>query len=230
MTELDQRICRLGRCGSDIGVRNNRISGKHRNTFISGLFPTAKATTESLPFHNLLERDFLLICEADPEVIELVANQEAVRWVWQDREFETIVPFLWRGRTRRSHYVSVIHSKHVSSHKLQEFVLPLSAAIEAGLGGRYQIVTEDEIRLPGVLTDAAHLVFSRMPGQDLGMDWLRLCQVLRAEGAMTIARLQATAHLGVDGFRIIVRLIAEGRLRRVNPKAPLQSSMKVTLP
>jgi len=200
--------------------------------WIAGEFPSAKAAMDyrMVRYDGLLSRDFILNLEDDPSVVSYWEKPNAFRWSngvrWRKYTPDYAVD-LDDGRTICVEVMPL--SRVAKSRFLDRLPFNRRFAIRTGYAD-FELWTEQEVTIQPKLANAELVGSERSFVTDEAQTHRMRVLVRERDGRASIRDLRRESGLGRQSFRAIIRLIANGELRAVNPNVPLDDNAVVEIP
>jgi hypothetical protein len=211
---VEHRARMMGRSTASREVVTNR-----RVNF-TGYVPSDK-NRRQIQYESLLERDYIQLIEADFGIESYQEQPEPLTWTDGERTYSTTFDFSLLRKDGRKILVEVKPLSKVIKHDLAElYGFARSAAKKSGYA-EFELWTDREIRAMPRLCNA-ELVVSETTNYDDQAHLLAMRSAFREHGGpMTIRELRVASNLGPFSYRTVIRLIAKGELRSVDPCAVL---------
>lgn len=203
----------------------------YRKATFTGFYPSRK-NNRMVQYESLLERDFIVLAEADPR-IQTYTEQPSPLW-WTDgvRTYRTTFDFAITLSGNRKYLVEVKPLEKVLKYSLDHlYGFARAAARKRGYTG-LELWTDREIRAYPRLPNADLVAASRTSYVDLSHELAMrsaIAKLAQQTKQFSIKSLRAASNLGAASFRMVIRLIAGGELLPVSQAAPLDDHALLTI-
>jgi len=209
----------------------------YRKPNFTGYFPSGK-NRRQIQYESLLERDYILLLEADPHVISYREQPPPINWTDGVCHFTTTFDFEVSlskpgDPLNLKYLVEIKPAAKVRKYRLDElYGHARAAAISQGYL-TLELWTEREIRALPRLTNA-ELIGTAItnyfdPSHELAAN-TALRQLLTDTDRFTIRQFRRAFNAEQQGYRTAVRMIARGQLVPIDATAPLDDSAVLTVP
>jgi hypothetical protein len=184
-------------------------------------------------YESLLERNFIVLAEADPRIHTYTEQPIPLWWTDGVRTYRTTFDFEITISKDRKYLVEVKPLEKVLKYNLDHlYGFVRAAARKRGYTG-LELWTDREIK-----------AYPRLPNADLvaaaGTSYVDLSHELAMRSAIaglaqrskafTVKALRAASNLGTHSYRMVIRFVASGELSPVNPMAPLDDQALLAIP
>ena len=236
---MNRRIAALNRRTTSAALGDTGQSWTH----FTGLLPAAKALRDlakpkdrwlEVPYENRLERDFMVLLEADKNVAAYTPLPKPLGFKADGQFFQAQLEFCF-VRSDRSRVLAAVKSKtKLAKYDLKELYEVLTPIAWKQQAAELEVWTEAEVRRQPRLANAEALVFQRAshPAGDKQREFtntLGLSQALAQRGGiMSIGELREKSGLGDQAWRAILTSIENGYLRPCKPTELLDDYALVT--
>lgn len=214
------------------GPTHKRTVQNRAVDWIAGEYPSAKAAMNyrMVRYDGMLSRDFIITMENDPRVLSY---------------WEKPAKFRWSNGLRWRDYTPDYAVNLVDARKIAVEVMPLKRVAKIGFLNRapfirraavgagyfdFELWTETEIERQPLLANADLVASERSFVIDEALVHRMRLVVRELGGRARVADLRRRSGIGTQSFRTVVRLVAIGDLRIVNPFLPLDDNAVVEIP